>query len=59
MVSVWDDNSRVAELTATYSVPTTLRRTVPLGPGLPDADVLLQVPSDYLSRSNVPLLVYV
>nr|XP_026491309.1 venom dipeptidyl peptidase 4-like isoform X1 [Vanessa tameamea]XP_026491310.1 venom dipeptidyl peptidase 4-like isoform X1 [Vanessa tameamea] len=59
LVFVWDDNSRVAEIASTYTVPLTLRRTVPLGVGLPDADVLLQVPSDYFSRSNVPLLVYV
>lgn len=56
---VWDDNAKMFELVAKYNLPTVLRRTVPLGIGMPDADVLLTVPHDYFSRSDVPLLVYV
>ncbi|XP_041972903.1 venom dipeptidyl peptidase 4 [Aricia agestis] len=55
----WDDNARVSQLASTYTLPTTLRMSVPLGAGLEDADVLLQVPHNYLARTDVPLLVYV
>ncbi|XP_039746019.1 venom dipeptidyl peptidase 4-like isoform X2 [Pararge aegeria] len=58
LLTVWDDNSRVADLLALHTIPVTLHQTV-TGIGQTEADVMIQVPSDYASRTNVPLLVYV
>ncbi|XP_023945093.2 venom dipeptidyl peptidase 4 [Bicyclus anynana] len=58
LISVWEDNSRVAALLAVHTVPLTIRRTI-YGIGQIEPDVLIQVPRDYQSRTNIPLLVYV
>ncbi|XP_032511977.2 venom dipeptidyl peptidase 4-like [Danaus plexippus] len=58
-LSVWDDNERISNLSSVGSLPVVLRRKLSLGAGIPDADVQLQVPRDYQSRNNVPLLVNV
>ncbi|CAH0717358.1 unnamed protein product, partial [Brenthis ino] len=59
LINVWEDNSLITQFASKLTMPIKLRRTVPLGVGLPDADVLLTLPSNYLTRSDVPLLIYV
>lgn len=58
LLSVWDDNSRVADLLASHTVPVTLHQTIK-GVGESETDVMIQAPADYNSRTNLPLLVYV
>ncbi|GBP03076.1 Venom dipeptidyl peptidase 4 [Eumeta japonica] len=55
----WDENTAVAEQLQGGSLPLILQRSVPVADGLPEAAVHIQVPVDYQSRTNVPLLVYV
>ncbi|CAG9791830.1 unnamed protein product [Diatraea saccharalis] len=52
-LATWDTNEEISSLLDGHSIPQTVRIT------LPSADIQLQVPSDYLNRTNVPLLVYV
>lgn len=56
---MWEANEAVSSLVAGRSLPQTVRMSVPVAAGLPDADVHITVPNDYLARTNVPLLVYV
>ncbi|XP_072941635.1 venom dipeptidyl peptidase 4 [Epargyreus clarus] len=55
----WDDNQEIANLVSTRETPNIIRMSVPVAAGLPEADVHIQVPSDYERRTNVPILVYV
>ncbi|XP_013161751.1 PREDICTED: venom dipeptidyl peptidase 4-like isoform X1 [Papilio xuthus] len=59
MLKTWDDNAETSALLTDRQLPVTLRMSVPVAAGFPEADVQIQAPSDYLSRTNVPLLVYV
>ncbi|XP_028167789.1 venom dipeptidyl peptidase 4-like, partial [Ostrinia furnacalis] len=58
-VRVWEENAEVAALLANREVPLTIRPSLPIVDGFPSADVQIQVPHDYLNRTNLPLLVYV
>ncbi|KAL0839372.1 hypothetical protein ABMA28_016105 [Loxostege sticticalis] len=58
-VRTWEDNAEVSALLGNRDVPETIRVKLPIVDGFPTADVQIQVPSDYMNRTNVPLLVYV
>ncbi|KAJ8724870.1 hypothetical protein PYW07_015828 [Mythimna separata] len=59
LIRVWDDNAELSELTSDLGLPIKIRYYANINPGLPAADVQVQVPADYETRTNVPLLVYV
>ncbi|XP_026313820.1 venom dipeptidyl peptidase 4-like [Hyposmocoma kahamanoa] len=59
LVRSWDDNAETAAMVESRTIPSIIRMQVPVADGLPEADVHIQVPPDYASRTNVPLLVYV
>ncbi|RVE48668.1 hypothetical protein evm_006739, partial [Chilo suppressalis] len=50
-INTWDTNEEISTLLAGRPVPETIHIS------LPSADIQLQVPKDYLSRTNVPLLI--
>lgn len=55
----WDDNNATSAVVSNRLLPVTLRLSVPVATGFPDADVQLLLPHDYEQRTNVPMLVYV
>ncbi|XP_028028564.1 venom dipeptidyl peptidase 4-like isoform X1 [Bombyx mandarina] len=59
LIKEWDTNSELLSLVANKILPTTVRMSVPVAAGYPNADVQIQVPADYQHRTNLPLLVYV
>ncbi|CAH4036499.1 unnamed protein product [Pieris brassicae] len=59
LIRVWEENRDVADLSSSVELPVTFREDVYLGAGIPDGKVLIQAPRDYLSRTNLPLLVNV
>lgn len=59
LIRVWDDNAEVNTLLSGRNLPSTIRLTVPVAAGMPEADVQIEVPADYENRTNIPLLVYV
>ena len=59
LIRVWNDNADLYAITSNRALPTTIRLFVPIGTGLTPADVHIQAPHDYATRTNVPLLVNV
>lgn len=55
----WELNEGLSVALKDGFLPQIIRRKVPIGDGYPDAEVQMQLPYDYDTRTNVPMLVYV
>lgn len=59
LVRDWELNEGLRESLGSGSLPTIIHQTIRISDDIPEAEVQIQVPHDYASRTDVPLLVYV